>query len=325
MLKKLLYIIILLTGFLLEASSQQVPLYSQYMLNGFLINPAVAGSEGYTAVNLTAREQWIGMTHAPGTYALSFQTRILKKSYISRGSSVRRRKANSSRSGKVGVGGYLFSDHNGAVERTGLKATYAYHINFNHSQLSFGLSAVAYQFKLNEDLINLADPGDELWLGAHKSVLIPDADFGVYYTARNYWGGFSVDQLFESILKIGDSGYDRYKMERNYYLIGGYDFEVNRDLIFSPSTLLKYAENGKFQADISGKFYMNQTYWAGLTYRTGQAIIVLAGVSVDKFVFGYAFDIGLNSIMKHSYGTHEFTFIAKFGDNARRYKWLNRF
>jgi len=324
-LKKLLYIIILLTGFLLEASSQQVPLYSQYMLNGFLINPAVAGSEGYTAVNLTAREQWIGMTHAPGTYALSFQTRILKKSYISRGSSVRRRKANSSRSGKVGVGGYLFSDHNGAVERTGLKATYAYHINFNHSQLSFGLSAVAYQFKLNEDLINLADPGDELWLGAHKSVLIPDADFGVYYTARNYWGGFSVDQLFESILKIGDSGYDRYKMERNYYLIGGYDFEVNRDLIFSPSTLLKYAENGKFQADISGKFYMNQTYWAGLTYRTGQAIIVLAGVSVDKFVFGYAFDIGLNSIMKHSYGTHEFTFIAKFGDNARRYKWLNRF
>jgi len=315
----------MLTGFLMEASPQQVPLYSQYMLNGFLINPAVAGSEGYTAVNLTAREQWIGMTHAPGTYALSFQTRILKKSYISRGSSVRRRKANSSRSGKVGVGGYLFSDHNGAVERTGLKATYAYHINFNHSQLSFGLSAVAYQFKLNEDLINLADPGDELWLGAHKSVLIPDADFGVYYTARNYWGGFSVDQLFESILKIGDSGYDRYKMERNYYLIGGYDFEVNRDLIFSPSTLLKYAENGKFQADISGKFYMNQTYWAGLTYRTGQAIIVLAGVSVDKFVFGYAFDIGLNSIMKHSYGTHEFTFIAKFGDNARRYKWLNRF
>jgi type IX secretion system PorP/SprF family membrane protein len=323
--KRLLYVIIFLAGFLLKTEAQQVPLYSQYMLNGFLINPAVAGSEGYTAVNLTAREQWIGMTHAPGTYALSFQTRILKKSYISRGSSVRKRRTTSSRGGKVGLGAYLFSDHNGAVERTGFKATYAYHINFNHSQLSFGLTAVAYQFKLNEDLIKLRDPGDELWMGANKAVLIPDADFGVYYTARNYWGGFSVDQLFESVLKIGDSGYDRYVMERNYYLIGGYDFELNRDLIFSPSTLIKYAENGKFQADLSGKFYFNQTYWGGLTYRTGQTIIVLAGVSVDKFVFGYAYDIGLNSIMKHSYGTHEFTFIAKFGDNARRYKWLNRF
>ena len=325
MVKRLLYVIIFLAGFLLKTEAQQVPLYSQYMLNGFLINPAVAGSEGYTAVNLTAREQWIGMTHAPGTYALSFQTRIMKKSYISRGSSVRRRKTTNSRGGKVGLGAYIFADRNGAVERTGLKATYAYHINFSHSQLSFGLTAVAYQFKLNEELIKLKDPGDELWLGAHTSVLIPDADFGVYYTARNYWGGFSVDQLFESVLKIGDSGYDRYVMERNYYLIGGYDFELNRDLIFSPSTLVKYAENGKFQADLSGKFYFNQTYWAGLTYRTGQTIIVLAGVSVDKFIFGYAYDIGLNSIMKHSYGTHEFTFIAKFGDNARRYKWLNRF
>ncbi|TFH25103.1 MAG: type IX secretion system membrane protein PorP/SprF, partial [Bacteroidia bacterium] len=56
-----------------------------------------------------------------------------------------------------------------------------------------------------------------------------------------------------------------------------------------------------------------------------QSIIILAGVSVDKLIFGYAYDIGLNSIMKHSYGTHEFTIIAKFGDNARRYRWLNRF
>ena len=310
---------------MLDGLSQQVPLYSQYMLNGFLLNPAVAGSEGYTAVNLTAREQWIGLQNGPGTYALSFQTRILKKSYISRGSSIKRRRRQGSRGGNVGVGGYIFNDRNGAVERTGLKGTYAYHINLAQSQLSFGLSIVAYQFRLDEDLIHLADPGDALWLNAHKSVFIPDADAGVYYTARNYWVGFSVDQLFESVLKIGDSGYDRYVMERNYYLLGGYDFELNRDITLSPSSLIKFAENGKLQADISGKLYYQQSYWGGLTYRTGHAIIVMAGVSIDKLIFGYAFDIGLNSIMKHSYGTHEFTFIAKFGENARRYRWLNRF
>jgi len=323
--RKILCIIVLLGAFMPDGITQQVPLYSQYMLNGFLLNPAVAGSEGYTAVNITAREQWVGFREAPGTYALSFQTRILKKSYISRGSSVRRNKKSGSRGGKVGLGGYIFNDRNGAVERTGFKATYAYHINFQQSQLSFGLSFVGYQFKIDDDLINLENPGDDLWLGANKSVFIPDADAGVYYSARNYWAGFSIDQMFESILKIGDSGYDRYKMERNYYLMGGYDFEVRRDIILTPSTLIKYAENGKIQADIGGKFFYQQSYWAGLAYRTGHAIIVMAGVSVDKLVFGYAFDIGLNSIMKHSYGTHEFTFIAKFGDNARRYRWLNRF
>jgi len=29
--------------------------------------------------------------------------------------------------------------------------------------------------------------------------------------------------------------------------------------------------------------------------------------------------------MKHSYGSHEFMVAIKFGDNARRYRWLNRY
>ena len=41
-----------------NVNAQQLPLYSQYTFNGFLLNPAVAGAEGYTAINLTNREQW---------------------------------------------------------------------------------------------------------------------------------------------------------------------------------------------------------------------------------------------------------------------------
>jgi len=37
--------------------SQQLPIYSQYMMNSYLLNPAVAGHEGYTSLNLTVREQ----------------------------------------------------------------------------------------------------------------------------------------------------------------------------------------------------------------------------------------------------------------------------
>ena len=77
----------------------------------------------------------------------------MKNSYISRGSSVKRRHTTGSRSGKVGLGGYLFNDKNGAVSRIGFKGSYAYHINFSQSQLSFGLSLIAYQFRLDEELI----------------------------------------------------------------------------------------------------------------------------------------------------------------------------
>lgn len=319
-------IIIFLVGlFMTEGRSQQIPLYSQYMLNGFLLNPAVAGSEGYTAVNLTAREQWVGFREGPGTYALSFQTRILNRSYISRSSVVRKARRTNSRNGKVGIGGYIFNHRNGAVDRTGIKGTYAYHIRFPHSQLSFGLSLVGYQYRLDDDKITLKDEDDELWAGAHKSVFIPDADVGVYYTSRDFWGGFSVDQMFESVLKFGDSGYDQFVMERNYYLIGGFDFNLRREWVMSPSALVKYVESGVWQTDISWRVYYNQSYWGGITYRTGHSIIVMAGVSVDRLIFGYAFDIGLNSIMKHSFGTHEFTFIAKIGNNTQRFRWLSRF
>lgn len=329
--RRLLWIGVFLALFLLEGKGQQTPIYSQYMLNGFLLNPAVAGSEGYTAVNLTAREQWVGMEHGPGTYALSFQTRILKNSYISKGASVRKRRRRSSRSGQVGLGGYFFNDRNGAMERIGVKGTYAYHIKMSHSQLSFGLTLAGYNYRVNENLINLADPGDQVWLGVDRSIFIPDADFGTYYSARDLWAGFSVENLLESTLKLSNAGTTELHMERTYYLMGGYDFEINRDWDLSTSTLFKFAENVKFQWDLNAKMIYDQEYWGGLGYRTGHSIInsstlvVMLGVSVDRLIFGYSYDIGLNSTMKYSFGTHEFTFVAKFGDSARRYRWLNRF
>ena len=319
-------IIVLLTGFtVLMGYAQQAPLFSQYMLNGFLLNPAVAGSEGYTAVNLTAREQWVGFQDGPATYAMSFQTRLLRESHIRNKNRIRKRSKSSSLGGNVGLGGYIFNHKNGAVNRTGLKLTYAYHIEFEQSQLSFGLSAVGYQYNLDKDRIKLEIVDDDIWNGLQNSVFIPDADAGVYYMAGNYWAGLSVDQLFESVLKFGDAGYDQFVMERQYRLMGGYDVEVNSNMIIASSAYIKYTESGKMQADIGGKLYYDQTYWGGLAYRTGHSMILMAGVSVDRLVFGYAFDIGLNSIMKHSFGTHEFTFIAKLGDHTRRHRWLNRF
>src|SRR5674536_160623 len=71
--------------------AQTVPMYSQYIMNGFLINPSFAGRDGYTTVNLTVREQWVGMSGAPSTYAASFQTRILKNSFISKSTAVRKK------------------------------------------------------------------------------------------------------------------------------------------------------------------------------------------------------------------------------------------
>jgi type IX secretion system PorP/SprF family membrane protein len=322
--KKVIYILFIYLVIFSTTNAQQVPLYSQYMMNGFLLNPAVAGSEGYAAVNLTAREQWLGLKNAPKTHALSAQTRILKNSYISKGSNVKVHQKMGSRSGKVGIGAYVFNDKNGPIDRTGIQLSYAYHIRMKQSQLSFGLSAVGYQFSVNVDKIRFEEE-DQFWQNAQKSIFIPDANVGVYYSAPKIFCGLSVSQLFQSALRLGEKGYAEYKMKRYYYLTGGYDINVNDFFTIEPSILFKTTENFIWQADLNTKFIFNEEYWAGISYRTGGALIFMGGVRVDKYFFGYAFDYTLSSIMKHSYGSHEFMVVIRFGDSARRYRWLNRY
>lgn len=337
--KYLVLITILLTTFPI-LNSQQLPVYSQYMLNGFLLNPAVAGHEGYTAVNLTAREQWAGIKDAPGTYAVSYQTRLLKNSYISRSASIKRRKRVMSRSGRVGYGFYAYTDRAGAFNRTGLQGTYSYHIPFDRSQLSFGVSVTGYQFRIEQDKIKLLDIDDPMLLNTEKSALIPDANFGVYYTDRNLYVGISAMQLFQSAIKLGaDKEGPGFRMVRHYFATAGYRFEVAKDILVEPSLLFKTTEKFISQVDGNVKVYFKENYWAGLSYRSGggysiteesfkgkgSAAIIMAGVKVDKYYFGYAFDYTFNAIGARSMGSHEFMGAVKFGDNARRYRWLNRY
>ena len=306
---------------------QQLPLYSQYLYNKFLINPAVAGSDGYTSVSLTAREQWVGYSGAPRTFSFSWQTRILKKSFILKQTRVKRQVYRPKSDGKVGFGGYVFSDKNGLVQRTGFQVAYAYHMWVQKStQLSLGLAFTGYYYKIDEKLINFEDP-NEPWLNNNlrRGIFVPDVSFGAYLLNAKYSFGFSADQLSEASAKIGGPAYKNYTMSRQYYLFGSYDFTEGIYTIIQPAFLIKMSEQLKPQADMGVTYIYNQGFWAGLAYRTSGALIANVGVKYQNLFFGYAFDFTMQEIQRVTYGTHEITVAVKFGDNSRRYRWLDRY
>ncbi len=306
--------------------AQQTPLYDQYMLNPYLINPAVAGSDGYTTLNVTARNQWLGIDNAPATQAFTVQSRLLKRSFIVKSSSPKKRILKPSRSGRVGVGGMIFNDMNGMMQRTGISATYAYHIRIRESQLSFGINGIIYQVRLHEDELTFYNPNEPLLnTGLRRILLVPDANFGVYWLNYNYFAGLSVFQLFESYMKLGNAAWKDYHMMRHYYLYGGYRFYINRQFEIEPSVLIKTSEQLLVQADFNCKLYFRNMIWAGISYRSVSAFAVLIGLKADKYYFGYAFDYGLNTLTRHTYGSHEFSISMKLGDSARRYRWLERY
>ncbi len=171
------------------------------------------------------------------------------------------------------------------------------------------------------------DVQDELLNSYDQVVYIPDANFGVSYQTRRYYAGFAMTNLFRGALMIGNGGENGRSELGHYFLTGGIRFYPGVDWILEPSVMLKSSDMvfKSFQVDLTGRVYYKDDYWLGLSYRTGDAVILLAGLKVDRFYLGYAFDFTLSEIRSYTYGTHELTFLARFGDNPRRYRWINKY
>ncbi len=338
----ILIITIMLACCLEEAKSQQVPRFSQFILNEFIINPAAAGSDGRSTATLVGRKEWIGFENSvptPESYCLSFQTRFLKRR-LSVKSNNSGNKLMRRTSGRVGIGGNIINDYNGAMQRLGIGATYAYHLRLNESQLSFGLTASITQLQVRSKYLSFKDNSNETMLAlANASIWIPDFAVGINYMYRKFRAGFSAAQLLESSVIWGNSTLNlsnaNIHFRRNYFLHAAYCNQFNNiKWEYEPSALLKFNDpvnlnanyNGaKMQADMLLRLIYDRSYWFGGGYRTSNEFIVMGGLKFKNIYFTYSFDYGSNGITRYSYGSHEISISAKFGDTSRRYLWEDRY
>ena len=228
------------------------------------------------------------------------------------------------------MGGAVFSDQSGAISRIGVQFSYAYHIFIKNSQLSFGLSGLAFQHKIKTSLIDFRDNRDDgLLFRIGKSVYIPDACVGVSFMTINYHLGLSVSQLFESKIKFGDlePGSDSVMHFRFYTFTGTMrkTFLNNPNWEYEPGIIMRINEKLNINSDISIRTFYKREYWAGISYRTTGDFVLMLGLKYNNLYFGYSFDYGFNSLSRITYGSHEATLALKLGDSSRRYRWLERY
>ncbi|MGZ2370748.1 PorP/SprF family type IX secretion system membrane protein [Ancylomarina sp. YFZ004] len=294
----------------ISAKAQQLPLYSQYVENGFLFNPAMAGTRIYTPVRLTIRKQWAGIEDAPETQALSIHRNFGERSSACDAVGNPLAQRNTQRG--LGMGAYVFNDNYGAISRTGIELSYAYHLEFNRqyfgkigTRLSFGLGGVFYQYKFDGDYIPVGDP---LYTGGDIVSYIPDANFGVYLYNNSYFVGFSIAHLFESSVKMGDAGFNNDIMLRHYYFTAGYTFNINNQVAFEPSAIVRRTIDSQNYIDITAKIYV-RSLWLAVSYRSNDQIVGMLGVNFAKYYLGYSYDYYSNNLLaNNSNGTHEITF-----------------
>ena len=288
----ILYIFIILPGTLL---SQQLPHYSQFMFNDYVINPAVAGAKDFYEAKAMSRFQWAGVVDAPQTVSLSINGPHAKK--------------------PMGFGGYLYNDVTGPTSRTGLYGTYAYNIGLaNNIRLSMGLSFGLLQNTIDGTKITLHDLNDPALKEAVTSSIVPDAALGVYAYDDNWFAGFSAFQLFANNLKVYDEKNGLNTLKRHYFLTAGYLFSFS-DFVLEPSFIVKGMVNVPPQIDINLKVTYLEIAWLGISYRSQDAIAILAGyIHKKKYYFGYAYDITISDFKYYNSGSHEIMIGFRFNN-----------
>ena len=71
----------------------------------------------------------------------------------------------------------------------------------------------------------------------------------------------------------------------------GYVFDINEDIKFKPSGLVKLVGGAPLQVDLSANFLIKDKVTLGAAYRWSAALSAMAGFQIsDQFMLGLAYD-----------------------------------
>ena len=308
------------SGFLL---AQQRAQYSQFALNNYLQNPAITGIEDYTDVRLGFRNQWVGIEGAPRSLYMSAHMPVNKKNvstevnYLMRnGRKVKTivdQKTDKSKNHKIkphqGVGFLAESDKSGAISRTGLNLTYAYHLPVSRTvKVAGGVSAGILNYSINTQSLVLDNTQDPALAGNGLRNTQFDLGLGIWAYSRNFFGGISTSQFaskkenFINDMSIAPQN----GLQTHYYFSGGYRINVSPFVALIPSFLTKLAQPSPASTDFNLKALYNDRVYIGGTYRKDDAFSVITGFNINSIIgIGYAYDATTSELNYFSQGSHE--------------------
>lgn len=282
----ILFVLICSLGWVHEGRAQQDALYSQYMFSTFSINPAFAGTKESTSGLLLYRTQWTGIEGAPQSGAFSVHTPFKQKNFA--------------------LGLNAARESIGPTDNTAAFLTYAYHLNLGAGRLSLGLRGGAYRSSFNANELNYREP--DRYSGAGTvSNMVPSFDFGAYYFTDRFYAGLSATHLTQRELEYDlPDGAGFMELQRHYMATSGYAFQLSPNLIFRPSTLVKYTRAAPFNVDLNASFLIHEFLWLGASYRSDKSLVFISEFNITDYLrAGYSFDYGLNRLQDHHNGSHE--------------------
>ncbi|MDO7171447.1 type IX secretion system membrane protein PorP/SprF [Mariniflexile sp. AS56] len=283
--------------------SQQEPQYAQYMYNTQSINPAYAGTENQLSLLGLHRSQWAGLEGAPKTQIISMHAPF---------------------GDHVGLGLNITNDKIFIAQSTYIAANFSYKVPVSErSILSFGLQAGGKLMSIDSNRLNngAESSGDQDASISDRNNFTPQMGFGAYYYTNNFFLGFSIPGILDSkkFLKDEDNKSTYVSEKPHYYLLAGYSIELNKNVDFKPSTLLKVVDGAPLQLDLSANFLFYDDITLGVAYRWDATLSAMAAFQVtDKLLLGFAYEIETSKLQKYNGNSTELILRYNFIKNPNK-------
>lgn len=277
-----------------KSQAQLTPQYSQYLQFPVVINPATVGTEDYIDITASSRWQWVGLNGAPSTQTIAFNTPVVldRRSYVA------------GKDSHHGVGAFVSNDTSGPFDVSEINLSYAYHLRVQKKFfVSIGATVNRTQYEIGEgELYFVQTPNDPVLQTLSNNDY--NVSLGTYIYSDKLFLGIAANKIINN--ESPYTGIESGTSDRNYNVIAGSRFDLNRQVQFVPSVMVKSADMDIMQWDLNAKFYFMQRLWAGASYRNQDAILPFVGLQLVKGLWaGYSYEIPLAKSGLNQDGTHE--------------------
>ena len=271
-----------------QLAAQQNPLFTQYMFNGLVINPAYTGSQESMTMAASYRSQWSGLSGAPQTQVASMHSPL--------------------KFTRSAAGFLLVHDALGVTNEYTVNGTYAYRIPVSaNAKLAVGAQVGVTYYKSNYSEVNVITPNGQPdpAFAKNESRYLPNLGIGAYYYSKTSYIGLSLPTLINNRWDNQDA-IAQARQKRHYFLSAGHVFTLSPNLKLKPNVLLKWEEGGPFQYDLNANLLIHEVLWVGFSYRMKDSMDFLMQWNItEQLSLGYSYGYPISSLASAQRGTHE--------------------
>lgn len=302
--------VVMLLCFKQSVTAQTEAMYSQYLYNKLVLNPAYAGSREGICLFTSYRNQWNKIEGAPQSILGSFHT--------------------ISKNRKYGAGINLYNDRIGIFNTYAFNANYAYRFFIGKNVLALGINAGLFYTNAEPGELTTFQQGDvSTYTEISGGKILPNVGSGIYLKNKRMAVGISIPQIINNnMLKNNNIPLDNHFCFTFDYLFNvGKKYTLQgQKLSIVPSLLMKFVPRTNFQVDFNLNFVLYSALWLGAGYRSDNSYVFSAQYALNKFIknsstsfrIGYSYDLAANSYRANTAGAHEIIFMMDLSKNKNK-------